>query len=496
MFLSEFKLLFFFLFIGMMNISQRCFSDGLHGKSVIIDTDMGLDDARSLAWFFNMHNIHIEGIITSDGALDPLSALKNLRITLAYFHKQEIPVCEGTHLRQPDPPFRPTVESAFASFPEPDNECKIQEKQLFYKTITDSLEDHSLIYVCLGPLSNLAYAIDSVPGFTDKIKKVLYAGNNPDQNEVAWNTARDNVAAYKVFSSLGNIYEFHISREPDNFFKDSIIREILESNNDVASFYRQIHNLNTVSNVNKRHLFLYDDMVALYFQYPELCNLKLTDTGKSLLDFNKDLLQSVYTDFIQSGNLLSPRPDVVFKQYPIDSAFFKEDVAAFSNEIIMNYGLEEWKAALLTNEMHRHLGTFSIAGVKMGIFAREILDADIDELSVVSYAGSDPPLSCFTDGLQIATGASLGRGTISNSTEEEKYPKALFTNGSRKILLVLKQELTDNIYSDINRISNQYGYGTSRYFEEIRKISIQYWVNLNRKYMFEAYDYLTGEKIF
>jgi pyrimidine-specific ribonucleoside hydrolase len=159
----------------------------------------------------------------------------------------------------------------------------------------------------------------------------------------------------------------------------------------------------------------------------------------------------------------------------------------------MKYGLEEWKAALLTHEMHRHLGAYSIIGVKMGILAREILEADLDELTVVSYTGLNPPLSCLTDGLQNATGASLGRGTISNSTGSKEYPKALFISGSRKISIELKPEIMQRIQSEIIRLSNQYGYGTHRYFEEIRILSIHFWVNLNRKDMFEVYDYMTDE---
>ncbi len=89
-------------------------------------------------------------------------------------------------------------------------------------------------------------------------------------------------------------------------------------------------------------------------------------------------------------------------------------MADYLDTLISIHGLEEWKAAILTNEMHRHLGAYSLVGVKMGILARELLKADLDELNVVAYTGSNPPESCLIDGLQIATGASLGRGTIQN----------------------------------------------------------------------------------
>ena len=51
------------------------------------------------------------------------------------------------------------------------------------------------------------------------------------------------------------------------------------------------------------------------------------------------------------------------------------------------------------------------------------------------------------------------------------------------------------IQSEIQKLSQQFSYGSNIYFREVRKMSIQYWLNLNRKHMFEVYDEITGEKI-
>jgi pyrimidine-specific ribonucleoside hydrolase len=481
--------------IGLLFRANICFSDGIHRKSVIIDTDMGLDDARAITWLLKMHDLEIEGIITSDGALDPISALNTLRVTLDYYERQEIPISEGIHLDEPDPPFRSTVSTAFSTFSMPGTAFNIREIQYFYESLQDSVENRSLIYVCLGPLSNLAYAIENNPGFINKIEKVLYAGDAPYANPKAWNTNRDKNAADKVFSSFDNIYELDISGGLEHFFSDNIINQILNSDNEVAGFFNKIHNLEAVKEEYKGHLFLYDDIIPLYLQYPEFFASNHTKYGKSLIKIEKDFLQSVYIDFIENGFILSSRPSVVFSQYPIDKALYRDDVSVYTDKIIETHGLEEWKAAILTNEMHRHLGVYSLIGVKMGILAREILGADLDELTVVSYSGLNPPLSCLSDGLQVATGASLGRGTISNSIDLPEYPKAVFIMDSKKIRIELKQEIMKKIQTEIIRLSNQYGFGSHKYFEEIRRMSIHFWVNLNRKYMFEVYNDTTGKKI-
>ena len=41
------------------------------------------------------------------------------------------------------------------------------------------------------------------------------------------------------------------------------------------------------------------------------------------------------------------------------------------------------------------LGIYSIIGAKMGLRTREYFDVGLDELLVVSYAGSQPPLTKF-----------------------------------------------------------------------------------------------------
>ena len=110
--------------------------------------------------------------------------------------------------------------------------------------------------------------------------------------------------------------------------------------------------------------------------------------------------------------MLPPRATVIMADFPAAPEQLLPDVRELATQIIARHGLEEWKAAVLTSELHRHLGTYSIVGAKMGLRARERFNVALDELRVESRAGLKPPLSCVNDGLQVATGASLGRGTI------------------------------------------------------------------------------------
>jgi pyrimidine-specific ribonucleoside hydrolase len=286
-----------------------------------------------------------------------------------------------------------------------------------------------------------------------------------------------------------------MTKDSYSFFNSDLKEAIQKSDNDISGFIHKIHNTNEDPENGNMHIFIYDDLIPLFLQYPEFFALRTTDTGEMLEDLNVFLLQSAYRDFIENGFILTSRPSVVLSEYPIRDELFRDDVAEYIDTLISVHGLEEWKSAILTNEMHRHLGAYSLVGVKMGILARELLDADLDELNVIAHTGSDPPESCLIDGLQIATGASLGRGTIQSSGEIHNTPKAVFIKNSTRIRIELKTEVIQVIQSEILKNTKKYGYGSHQYFEAIRKMSIQLWVNFNRKFMFEVYDDVSGEKI-
>jgi pyrimidine-specific ribonucleoside hydrolase len=177
------------------------------------------------------------------------------------------------------------------------------------------------------------------------------------------------------------------------------------------------------------------------------------------------------------------RHPVCLKAYPTDPAQFKEFVRPHVSQIIQRHGLEEWKAVLLTNELHRHLGMWSILGAKMGIRARQILGAPFDELEVVSFSGYKPPFSCISDGLQVSTGASLGRATITNTHLGQ--PEALFIYKGKRLRLSVKPEVKAQIGKVIKELSKKYGFRSHQYFHALDRISVKYWLEWDRHQIFE-----------
>lgn len=183
------------------------------------------------------------------------------------------------------------------------------------------------------------------------------------------------------------------------------------------------------------------------------------------------------------GTELESRDVVCFKEFPTDPALFNDLVRPYVKELIEKHGMEEWKATLLTNELHRHLGLWSIVGAKMGIRAREILEAPAHQLDVISFAGNKPPWSCLNDGLQVSTGSSLSRGTI--SIGHIGKPVVVFIFKKKQVTLKVKPEVIQTVRRIIKEYSKKYTFQSPVYFEELNKISMEYWLKWDRNKMFE-----------
>ena len=178
-------------------------------------------------------------------------------------------------------------------------------------------------------------------------------------------------------------------------------------------------------------------------------------------------------------------------------------IEAMAERTIARWGKEEWRAVILTNEIHGHIGIYSTIGAKMGIYALELLSRlcnKAEELKVLSFAGSRPPVSCFNDGLQISTGATLGHGAIEiakscaeNKEHADARVEAIFrfraicgTEAKEMQLRVwLKEELMQQIAGDIANAVKQYGH-TPDYWQQVRRLALDYWQQWNRAEIFET----------
>ena len=92
--------------------------------------------------------------------------------------------------------------------------------------------------------------------------------------------------------------------------------------------------------------------------------------------------------------------------------------------------------------LHGHLGPFLIAGIRMGLLALELLDSrGYFGIEAESQTGTITPLSCLTDGVQIGSGCTLGKGNI--RVTDERRPLVHFSDEKCKRVTI---ELRPSIF--------------------------------------------------
>ncbi|MFO7956288.1 MAG: CooT family nickel-binding protein [Candidatus Brocadiia bacterium] len=106
---------------------------------------------------------------------------------------------------------------------------------------------------------------------------------------------------------------------------------------------------------------------------------------------------------------------------------------------------------------HGHLGPYLVFGVRMGLLARERLGFEGHfDLNVVAFTGTETPVSCVIDGLQVSTGATLGKGNIAVEEMTGDGPTATFEADGRTVTVGLTEaarELTRGMADDESTVA-------------------------------------------
>ena len=457
---------------------------------IILDTDMALDDIRAIVLLSQYDGVNLLAGVTSDGGCGPESGAANLRRVLTRLGLEHVPVAVGRELEGEPPLWRPMAESLHWPVISEDIENRTATSSLSALDLLSATiaQRDKVVYLCLGPLSNLADLLASNPSAVERIAAVHYYGSSPDDPNPSWNTARDPGAAKSVFASCPRVRPLQLDDDQLLTYDAALSAAVCALGGTAAELLCTIHASERMKKkVDAGHFRCWDEAVVLDLLFPELF-AERSEFGEAGLTFNFDLKmgRQQYLDLL-AGDLSMKhghRQSITLRAFPTELEQLRADVAGIARGTLSRHGSEEWNTVLLTNELHRHLGIYSILGAKMGIRARELLDAGLDELRVVSYAGTEPPLSCLTDGLQVATGATLGRGTISVHPEENR-PGATFRFGEKVVALRIKDEIVARIRADIQTCIEEHGALTPVYWEAVRALALVYWLELDRTNIFE-----------
>ncbi len=451
---------------------------------VIIDTDCGMDDMRAISMLLSRPEIIIEAIVLSDGSLPPAEGILKVRSLLRAFNRDSISIAAGEELKSVNPPWRELNRHVSWS----DQSGNGTADQNAVDCLSEKLKNagERIALVCLGPLTHVARLITMDQSILSNIERVIWY-NESVQPMQGFNYECDKASADRVFTSGIRMDVISNLDKEQAFFDASLVAIGRKSDTQLASVINHVYGQSAViERLNQNHFRLCDDLVALYLTNPELFDIN-TMPQKVKVRYNRDFnvqgVREAISDMM-SGSYVSEH-NVVFNRFPDQREMFNYDVRPIVDSAIARYGYDEWKANVMTDEFHGHLGVFSIVGAKMGIKARELFGVGPDELKVVTSAGSRPPYSCMNDGIQVSTGATLGMGTIRLASDSIARPSAVFTCKGRSVRISLKKEYLTRVDADIREGIVKFGLMDDGYWKLVRRNALKYWLEWDRDVIFD-----------
>jgi pyrimidine-specific ribonucleoside hydrolase len=459
--------------------------------SVIIDTDCGIDDMRAISYLLARPEITIKGILLSDGSLSPAEGAGKVGSLLHEFSTEAIPVALGETLKGVNPPWR-QFNSKVSWGREKSNPLSgLNAVSCLSGQLSNSTE--KLILICLGPLTNIGQLISKNPSLSAKIERIIWYNESVKPLQ-GFNYECDRTNADLVFKSGIKTEVISNLDKKNALFDTSLYALCGKTKSRLATSLYYVHSQPAVlEKLEQNHFSLCDDLVALYLTNPELFGINIMTDKLNIrytVDYSLDGIREVISDMI-NGSYVSEH-NVVFNRFPVNREMFDYDVRPIIDSAIARYGSDEWKANVMTDEFHGHLGVYSIVGAKMGIKARELFGVGPDMLEVVTYAGTKPPYSCLNDGIQVSTGATLGMGTIHLAADSITQPCAVFTYKNRSVRISLKKEYFEKVDADINEGILKFGLMDDGYWKLIRHNALKYWVEWDRNKIFDITE--TGLK--
>jgi inosine-uridine nucleoside N-ribohydrolase len=445
---------------------------------VVIDTDLGIDDAVALSMALQDPDLDVAAVVASEGVAAASTSNEQLALLLDYFNRADVPLFKAM-----DGPSRQEPE------------CRARAAAVIGRALSESsqrggrpfsaqaygVEGFRSTILVLGPLTQLAAALKSDPEISHRIARIVVAGD-PERSD-SWNMSWDPEAVTLVRTSgVPTVFVrpgTH-STKPDEWYGTSLTggqgtslaEELLNRLLNTAD--ARTHYLKTLPR-------FHDELAVLFLMRPEL----FTQVADGVVEPEEShRVAEAITDALSRGRQRKDR--VVFVEGPLPADILQPDVEARRDAIIAANGPDEWFAQLLLNELHEHLGAYSIIGVKMGLRASELLNAPQHTMTIVSAAPPAQPVSCLNDGLLVSTGSTPGRGLFRHVPGPPGTVKATFEYNGRALTLRLKDEFRARIRSTIQDLLARYTLEDDAYWDGVRELGLEIWQDWHRRDLFEA----------
>ncbi len=152
-------------------------------KRLIIDTDMGVDDAHALLMALAEKDVDVIGITTVVGNVGLDQVVENVGYVLD-LAKKDVPYFRGAQFPLISEPIPPSglmgldgLGNATQDFGVPHHQPE-EESAVFalIRMVKEAVQDGDFTLVALGPLTNLALAVRLMPDFAARVPRLVLMG--------------------------------------------------------------------------------------------------------------------------------------------------------------------------------------------------------------------------------------------------------------------------------------------------------------------------------
>ncbi|UGA56768.1 nucleoside hydrolase [Vibrio sp. VB16] len=236
-------------------------------KKIILDTDPGIDDAMAILFAEAHPDIELMGITTVYGNATIDNGTQNALYLKQKFSMKAL-VAKGSDKPLIRDPVGATVvvhgETGLGDVTAPSSLDSKAIKKPAYQFIIDSVraEPGEITLVAVGPLTNLALALEAAPDIVDLVKEVVVMGGAFGENDHRGNVtpfAEANIhddphAADKVFTASWPVVIIGLDVTQESFFTSQYLDELRDDAGEVGQF---------IWNISRYYLKFYSEKVGM-----------------------------------------------------------------------------------------------------------------------------------------------------------------------------------------------------------------------------------------
>ncbi|MEZ8492804.1 nucleoside hydrolase [Vibrio splendidus] len=236
-------------------------------KKIILDTDPGIDDAMAILFAEAHPDIELMGITTVYGNATIDNGTQNALYLKQKFGMKAL-VAKGSDKPLLRDPVGATVvvhgETGLGDVTAPSSLDHEAIKKPAYQFIIDSVraEPREITLVAVGPLTNLALALEAAPDIVDLVKEVVVMGGAFGENGHRGNVtpfAEANIhddphAADKVFTASWPVVIIGLDVTEESFFTSQYLDELRDDAGEVGQF---------IWDISRYYLKFYSDKVGM-----------------------------------------------------------------------------------------------------------------------------------------------------------------------------------------------------------------------------------------